>query len=80
MENHSENFYHYYRNTCMDSFAIYQLESQEDADMEGIDFRTPYLMDTELLYRIPNPCPIIPFSQLSLDSNYYLFDGTDHRK
>lgn len=38
IENHSENIYHYYRNTCVDSFEIYQLESQEEADMEGMIF------------------------------------------
>lgn len=49
MENHNENIYHCYRNTCMDSFGIYQLESQEDADMEGIDFCARYLVGSELL-------------------------------
>lgn len=47
MENHSENIYHYYTNTCMDLFGIYP-ESQEDAHMEGIDLCAHYLMESEL--------------------------------
>ena len=46
MENYSESIYHCNRNTCIDSYGVFQLEMEENHDLEGINFCVPYLMGT----------------------------------
>jgi len=76
MENHNENIYHCDRNTCMDSFGIDPLESQEDIDTEGIDCCAPYRMGSELLLQYMDLRSCIPFSQPRLNSKHYLMGLT----